>query len=561
MALDLRRRAGLSYVVDSELFLGSYEPCAAMREMGKRFLQHLSLSGPDYQGLQELEDWGRDDSVLEIITAFHPALPWDSERSGLGGVGRDYRRVENVVCPDVVIGTCHSGKSLGLRQLLGKSGISEVTSFPLDGLDGVFGQRSSFFFDSIPIKDGFEDPDADDDKNRRSLKWRSRFRFSFPRGPVLEGLGDGYVCPLEFGGALWSRAEARAVVKRQRRKESARSERLAEQNRWQEAERREVIRQAAEQRRLEQKLKEERERQEKEERERLLWDELESLLASDSVVRCELVGVLRGGGCSITWEGLSGFVPISELGDLNRIGSGRTHVAGQGVDFILTAVNRGVDFTVSRARFLERRRQEQQQVVADRQARELAKWEVLTMAQSSGEPVGVELLRRTYNRSGDVSGWAVGYVGLEGFMPNSHSGEYLGEVEGVVDDVNVVVLEVELPSGARRSGNFVVSRRKLLDSRQSSARDTGRSRREVGQRVAWDSFSVEVGEGFEGVVCGVKDFGVFVRLENGVEGLCRVKDLGGVDKLSAFSFGQRVLVSVLTVDREKMRLGFRMYAS
>ena len=560
MALDLRREAGLSYVADIDLFLGSYEPCAAMREVGKRFLQHLGLAGPDYQGVQELDDWGRDDSVLRVITSFHPALPWDKVGSVLGEVGRDFQRVENGVCPDIVIGTCHSGKRLGLRQLLGKSGISEVTSFPLDGLDGEVGQGSSFFLGSIPIEDGFEDPRAEGEP-LKSLKYRSRFRFSFPQGPLLEKLAEGYISPSEFGGKPWSRIEAQAVANRQRQEEKERIERSAEKLRREAAERREKDKQEAECLRRERELQQERERQEKEERERPLWDELESLLASDSVIRCKLDGRLSSEGHPATWNGISGFVPKSELGDLNSIGIGRTHFRGPDLDFILTTVNRGVDFTVSRSRFLERRRQEQQQAAAERQARELAKWETLTTAQSSGEPLEVNLLRRTHNRSGQVSGWAVGYQDLQGFMPYSQSGEYRDSVGDAIQDVSVAVLEVELPSRSRPSGDFVVSRRKVLDTQQPRGSSGRRQSRETEKRAAWEGFSVAVGDGFEGKVSGVTDFGVFVRLESGVEGLSHISQLGGSDSVSQYFVGQRVLVSVVNVDREKMRLGLRMCTS
>lgn len=560
LALALREQAKLPYVPNNRLRIGAYEPCKPMRQIGECFLRQFGQFGwivPDYRDPQNLQDWRRADSILEVITSFHPALPWDTEGIELGAVGHDFRRTMAAIRPDIVIGTCHTNKETALRHLLGESNISEVITFPVDGLTDFRTRTSSFFSDSVPIRDGFEDPDADDE-NYKSLRWRSRFRFSSPRGPLLEKPAERYISPSEFGGKPWSRTESQAIANRQRQQEQERIERLAERRRRQEAERREKAKQAAERLRRERELQQERERQEKEERERPLWDELESLLASDSVIRCKLDGRLRSEGHSATWNGLSGFVPKSELGDLNSIGIGRTQFRGQDLDFILTAVNRGVDFTVSRSRFLERRRQEQQQAAAERQAREVAKWEPLTTAQSSGEPMGVNLLHRAYNRSGQVSGWVVGYRDLQGFMPYSQSGEYRDSVDGAIQDVSVVVLEVELPISSRPSGNFVVSRRKVLDTQQPRGSSGRRQSREAEKRAAWEGFSVAVGDGFAGEVSGVTDFGVFVRLESGVEGLSHISQLGGSDSLSQFFVGQRVLVSVVSVDRDQMRLGLRI---
>ena len=558
LALVLRKSAGLPYVLSDRLRLGAYEPSEPMRDIGERFLRQLRLLNPNYWGLQNLREWEHTDSVLEVTTAFHPALPWDTEGVGLDAIGRDFQRTMNAIRPDIVLGTCYTNKEMALRHLLGESNISEVATFPVDGLADFSNWRSSFFWNSVPIKDGFEDPRAAGDPPK-SLKWRSRFRFSLPQGPLLEKPAEGYIPPVEFAGKPWSRTGAQAIANRQRQQEQERIERLAERRRRQEAERREKAKQAAERLRREQELQQERERQEKEERERPLWDELESLLASDSVFRCKLDGRLRHEGHSATWNGLSGFVPKSELGDLNSVGIGRTHFRGQDLDFILTAVNRGVEFTASRSQFLERRRQEQQQAAAERQARELAKWEPLTAARSSGEPLGVNLLHRTYNRqSGQVSGWTVSYQDLQGFMPYSQSGEYRDSVDGAIQDVSVVVLEVELPSSSRPSGNFVVSRRKVLDTQQSRVSSGRRQSREAEKQAAWEGFSVAVGDGFAGEVSGVTDFGVFVRLESGVEGLSHISQLGGSDNLSQFFVGQRVLVSVVSVDRDRMRLGLRI---
>jgi len=89
------------------------------------------------------------------------------------------------------------------------------------------------------------------------------------------------------------------------------------------------------------------------------------------------------------------------------------------------------------------------------------------------------------------------------------------------------------------------------------------SLREI-QTNPWDNAeeNYPVGRKLEGTVSSVVDFGVFVRFDDGIEGLLRREDIdwiANVDPRTQFKKGDRVTVVVLQLDveRQKLRLGMK----
>ena len=74
----------------------------------------------------------------------------------------------------------------------------------------------------------------------------------------------------------------------------------------------------------------------------------------------------------------------------------------------------------------------------------------------------------------------------------------------------------------------------------------------------WDSLERVAAPGAvaQGVVRKVMDFGVFVELAPGIEGLLHVSELGGGDRHpnSQFNVGQPLLVTVQSIDRDRKRI-------
>jgi small subunit ribosomal protein S1 len=79
----------------------------------------------------------------------------------------------------------------------------------------------------------------------------------------------------------------------------------------------------------------------------------------------------------------------------------------------------------------------------------------------------------------------------------------------------------------------------------------------------WDQFagSHQVGDEVEGYVTNVTDFGLFVELAPGVEGLCHISEVErrGTQPLTAlFNRGQRVRTRLIRVDWNEKRIGLSL---
>ena len=82
-----------------------------------------------------------------------------------------------------------------------------------------------------------------------------------------------------------------------------------------------------------------------------------------------------------------------------------------------------------------------------------------------------------------------------------------------------------------------------------------------------------IGEVYEGIISGVQEFGIFVELENNVEGLIKVENLNGdyfvynkdlmalVGKRSSkkYGFGDKVTVKVVKADKDNSQVDFEIY--
>jgi len=79
----------------------------------------------------------------------------------------------------------------------------------------------------------------------------------------------------------------------------------------------------------------------------------------------------------------------------------------------------------------------------------------------------------------------------------------------------------------------------------------------------WDEFAAshQVGDEIEGYLTNVTDFGLFIELAPGVEGLCHVSEverLGNLPLAEAFTRGQRVRTRLIRVDWNEKRIGLSL---
>lgn len=137
----------------------------------------------------------------------------------------------------------------------------------------------------------------------------------------------------------------------------------------------------------------------------------------------------------------------------------------------------------------------------------------------------------------------------------------LGGVDGLVHVSQLSWDRVNHPSEVLQEGQQVKVRVEKVDR---EAGKIGLSYREVGANP-WNDVESKypVGRRLMGTVSKVMDFGAFVKLEPGVEGLVHISELaqGRVHRTSdVVSEGQELEVKVLAVDREKQRISLSLRA-
>jgi len=180
-----------------------------------------------------------------------------------------------------------------------------------------------------------------------------------------------------------------------------------------------------------------------------------------------------------------------------------------------------------------------QAVLSKRKVDEEAAWAEVEEAHENDEIITAEVTR-------EVKGGLVVDIGLRGFIPASHVAiDYIDDLSQFVDEeVELKVIEVE-----RENNNVVLSRRKVLEGR----------REEKKQEVM---NSLEEEEVITGTVTKLVDFGAFVEIEDGVEGLLHISEIAWrrIEHPSeVLEEGQEVEVKVLSVNPEEGRvaLGYK----
>ncbi len=133
-------------------------------------------------------------------------------------------------------------------------------------------------------------------------------------------------------------------------------------------------------------------------------------------------------------------------------------------------------------------------------------------------------------------------AGLRGFMPASLVSPW--HIENLEEMVGQTLesLVTEIVPRARR---LVLSRRAVIEKQAADAR-------------AEMLETLEVGETVEGIVRSVRDFGAFIDIGNGVEGLVHVSQLSWErvsDPKDLLQSGQQVKAVVKKVDRETGKIG------
>lgn len=250
-----------------------------------------------------------------------------------------------------------------------------------------------------------------------------------------------------------------------------------------------------------------------------LWDEYEQLAKNGEPVRGIILGANKG-GLSVD-IGLRAFLPMSQV-DVHRVDDVGPYL-GRTETFRVTEFDkkRG-NVVVSRRAVLEETRDQ------DRAA-------LLSELAPGQQYDGVVRSVLDYGAFIDVGG------GVEGLLHASNMSwgriDHPAELFRPGDRVRVEVLAWD-PNKRRLS----LGRKQLLDD-------------------PWKGLDERLSEGdlLEGAVVSLADFGAFVTVEPGLEGLVHVTEISWTDRIEhpreALQIGQRVAVKVISIDTESRRLG------
>ena len=257
------------------------------------------------------------------------------------------------------------------------------------------------------------------------------------------------------------------------------------------------------------------------------WEIARWVFEEDKIVEAPVAGFNKG-GLLLTWQGLPGFVPASQL-----LGIRRLHVEEERMAHLRQRQGQTI-----RLKIIEVDEESNKLIFSERATRvSAAKQERLLRELAPGEQ------RRGVITNLAHFGAFVDLGGVEGLIHISElSWRRLFHPRDAVrpgQKVDVLVLNVD-----EADGRVALSRKRLLDDPWPTVEE----RYQVGQIV-------------QGVISNVVSFGAFTLVEKELEGLIHVSELAEVtfdDPAEIVCKGDVVRARVLSVSSEKRRLALSM---
>ncbi|MBZ0278194.1 MAG: S1 RNA-binding domain-containing protein [Anaerolineae bacterium] len=254
------------------------------------------------------------------------------------------------------------------------------------------------------------------------------------------------------------------------------------------------------------------------------WQKARKLLESEEVVTVVVTGHNRG-GILVRWNRLEGFIPSSHLVSASYSNDQRdvwNELLGREL------VVKVIEVDQDRRRLIFSEREAQKEWRAQQKARLLAELKEGDVVQ--GTVTGL----RDF-------GAFVNLGGADGLIHVSelawHRVDHPRDVLKVGDVIDVYVLNLD-----RNSNRIALSRKRLLND-------------------PWDDAQQQYHEGqlVEGIVTNVVDFGAFIALDNGLEGLLHLSEMGDGSLKEPYSYvkkGDRLSLRISHLEPEKRRVGF-----
>ena len=254
------------------------------------------------------------------------------------------------------------------------------------------------------------------------------------------------------------------------------------------------------------------------------WEKARELLRSEEVVTVSVTGYNKG-GVLVRWNRLEGFIPSSHLVSAGLSADRRdAWNALVGEQLIVKVIE--VDQDRRRLIFSEREAQRE--------------WRAQQKARLLDELKEGDVVQGTVTGLRDFGAF-VNLGGADGLIHVSelawHRVDHPRDVLKVGDVIDVYVLNLD-----HEANRIALSRKRLLPD-------------------PWEDAATRYHEGqlVEGTVTNVVDFGAFVALDNGLEGLLHLSEMGDGSLKEPHSYvkkGDRLSLRISHLEPEKRRVGF-----
>jgi small subunit ribosomal protein S1 len=257
------------------------------------------------------------------------------------------------------------------------------------------------------------------------------------------------------------------------------------------------------------------------------WDAARALLESDEVVEVEVTGHNRG-GVLVRWKSLEGFIPSSHMVTVSAGLQGNerreTLDALRGEEIGVKVIEVDQD----RRRLIFSEREAQREWRAQQKAKLLA-----TLSEG-------DVVEGTVTGLRDFGAF-VNLGGADGLIHVSelawHRVDHPRDVLRVGQEIEVYVLSLD-----RKTNRIALSRKRLLPD-------------------PWDTALDNYFEGMlvEGTVTNVVDFGAFIALDDGLEGLLHLSEMGDGTLKEPHSYvkkGDRLQLRISRLEPDQRRVGF-----
>lgn len=247
------------------------------------------------------------------------------------------------------------------------------------------------------------------------------------------------------------------------------------------------------------------------------WDELEEQFKNKTIIEAKVLNAVKG-GLTVLVNGINGFIPASHVSanyvtDLNQF-------KGQKFEVKI------IDFDIEKRRVILSRKE------VERETLDVKKKEVWSKLE-----VGL-IMDGVVQRLTDFGAFVD-----------------LGGVDGLIHISDLSWNRVKHPAEVVKVGDKVQV--KVL------ALDESRNRISLGLKQTivepWEAFkkNVEIGSVVEGTVVNLLDFGAFVRLNDGVDGLLHVSQISKdhINKpADVLKMGEKIMVKIIEVNEEEKRI-------